>query len=142
METVSVADLAIGSKVYTDREFKFSNVGNYAKTCIFVRGANDDKLTASTSVQTTLAVPFASTIYLDFWGGSEHLKYVSSWIGPWSVTSYATPTKIFPGGGPGTVMKRDFDAGTINLMGNNGFRAGTYYAFVCRQGKSMLNNIK
>ena len=127
--------------MFTDREYKFSAVGNYPETCMFVRTANDDKNTASTSVQTTLKVPLASTIYLDFWGGSKHLDKVSSWIGSWSVASDATPT-TFDGKrwGPGTVMKRDFGAGTVDLMGNDGKDHGTYYAFVCPQGKSVSNN--
>ena len=141
METVPVADLAIGSRPFTDREYKFTTIGNYPKTCTFVRGANDDKNTDSASVQTTLEVPFASTVYLDFWRGTKHLDQVSSWIGGWSVASHATPT-AFDSWGPGTVMKRNFDAGTINLMGNDGNGHGTYYAFVCPQGKSVPNNIK
>ena len=124
----------VGSKPFTDRSYVFTNTGNYPSTCTFIRGPNDDKNTPSSSVQTTLEVPFPSTIYLDFWGGDAHLKGVSSWISGWSKTSLRHPTS-FSGHGPGIVMKRDFPKGTVNLMGNNGNGHGTYYAFVCPQGK-------
>ena len=141
MEVVPVSDLVIGSKVFTDRGNTFSNVGVYSDACVFIRGPNNDKNTASTSVQTTLTVPFPSTIYLDFWGGSKHIDMANSWIGSWSVASGVTPT-VYGGWGPGTVMKRDFDAGKINLMGNNGNGHGTYYAFVCPRGKSLPNTLQ
>ena len=134
IETVSCADLYIGSKPFMDRTYTFSNVGNYPPTCTFIRGSNDDKNTEPSSIQTTLQVPYNSTVYLDFWGGSIHLEKVSSWIGSWTQTSSQLPTQ-FSGYGPGKVMKRNFDSGTINLMGNNGGNHGTYYAFVCPQGK-------
>ena len=87
-------------------------------------------------MQTILEVPFASTIYLDFWGGQGHLDKVSSWIDGWSIATNVAPT-VFAQLGPGIVVKRNFDAGTINLMGNNGGGHGTYYAFVCPRGMLM-----
>ena len=131
MEVVSVADLFIGSKTFTDRVYTFTSVGNYKKSCWFIRGPNGDSHTASNLVQTSIDVPFLCTVYLDFWGGSDHLKQVSEWIEDWSESSTAMPT-TFDQYGPGIVMERHFDAGVINLMGNN--RLGTYYAFVCPQG--------
>ncbi len=72
MEVVPVTDLASGSLLFTDRNYKFSDVGNYPDSCYFIRGPNNDKNTAPNLVQTILEVPFASTIYLDFWGGQGH----------------------------------------------------------------------
>ena len=134
MEVVSLAELSVGSKPFTDRDYTFTNIGNYSSTCYFVRGANDDKDTDPSSTQTTLQVQFPSTVYLDFWGGSSHVSKVSSWIGSWMEAPYKTLTE-FSNSGPGTVMKRNFGSGTINLMGNNGDGHGTYYSFVCPQGK-------
>jgi len=130
MEVVPVSELKIGSYPFTDRSYTFSSVGNYSESCSFIRGANNDKNTAPDLVQTSLEAPCASTIYLDFWGGSGHVDMVSSWIDDWTEASDATPT-VFGNWGPGMVMKRDFDAGTVNLMGNNGQGHGTYYTFVC-----------
>ena len=146
MEIVSAADLASGSSVFTDRDFKFTSVGNYPDTCVFVRVANDDQNTTATSVQTTLEVQFDSTVYLDFWRGSDSLANVSSWFANsnWRVDPHITPTKFTASStkeGPGIVIKRNFGAGTIKLMGNNGNGRGTYYAFVCSRGKSVPNNI-
>ena len=145
IETVPCADLYIGSKPFTDREYEFSSIGNYPSTCTFIRGPNDDKNTDPTSIQTILEVPFNSTIYLDFWGGDSHVEKVSNWIGDWKETTMHIPTQFSGWGwgkgwewGPGKVMKRNFESGTINLMGNNGDDHGTYYAFVCPQGKNSL----
>ena len=134
MEVISVADMSIGSKTFSDRDYVFSDIGNYPSTCYFIRGPNDDKNTDHASVQTTLRIQFPSTVYLDFWGGSIHVDKVSSWIGSWSQSSSKTPTQ-FSNSGPGIVMKHNFGSGTINLMGNNGDGHGTYLAFVCPQGK-------
>ena len=138
MEAVSVTDLTVGSKPFTDRDYTFTNVGIYPNTCFFIRSANDDKIAPSNSVQTSIHVRFPCTIYLDFWGGQNHLNLVSAaWIGDWNDASEAIPT-LWGNNGPGKVMKQNFDAGTINLMGNNGGTLasghGTYYAFVCPQG--------
>ena len=139
MEVVSVADLSNwDSQPFTDRSYTFMDIGNYSSNCYFIRGANEDKNTDPSSVQTILQVPFPSTVYLDFWGGSSHVSKVSSWIGSWMETAYKIPTEFSATGvlsGPGTVMKRNFGSGTINLMGNNGDGHGTYYSFVCPQGK-------
>ena len=142
-----------------DRDwFEFTDIGNYSNSCTFVRSSNDDKNTDPSTIQTILHVPFDSTVYLDFWGGSDHLEGVSRWIGDWAEKDTIIPTKFYNphfgnhGGkmyGPGIVMKRDFRAGIINLMGNNGTYCckyvsfycvetcsqGTYYAFVCPRGK-------
>ena len=135
MEVVSVADLSNkNSKPFTDRSYTFTDIGNYSPNCYFIRGANDDTDTDPSSVQTTLQVPFPSTVYLDFWGDSDHVAQVSSWIGSWTQELSKTPTE-FLGYGPGIVMKRAFESGEINLMGNNGNGRGTYYAFVCPKGK-------
>merc|ERR1712227_329240 len=133
METVPYADLNIGSKIWFDRRYTFTNLGNYTNDCTFIRGSNDDKNTDKSVIQTILQVPFASTVYLDFWGGSVHLQKVSSWIGDWTETTKQRGTQFGPSPiyGPGIVMERDFDSGTINLMGSNGQGYGTYYAFVC-----------
>ena len=137
MEIVPVTDLAVGSKPFTDRRHSFTSVGNYPNKCVFIRGANNDKDTSPNKVQTSINVRIPCTIYLDFWGGSGHLSKVSAWIGNWNVASNATPTTLTANenDGPGIVMKKNFDAGLINLMGNNGYGQGTYYAFVCPQGK-------
>ena len=151
IETVPYSELKVGDKVFTDRSYEFSSIGNYPSTCTFIRGPNDDKNTDPTSVQTILEVPFNSTIYLDFWGGDSHLQKVSNWIGDWSETTMHIPTQFSgwrgidsgPGkAGPGKVMKRNFASGTINLMGNNGKPQGTYYAFICPQGKNSLTATK
>ena len=138
-------DLYVGSKPFTDRSYEFSSIGNYPSTCTFIRGPNDDKNTDPTSVQTILEVPFKSTIYLDFWGGDAHVEKVSNWISDWSETMMHIPTQFFGVSdeqpcewGPGMVIKRNFESGSINLMGNNGSDHGTYYAFVCPQGKTLL----
>jgi len=136
MEVVPVSELEIGSLAFTDRDYPFSNVGSYNKSCYFIRCANDDKDTASDLVQTSLVLPCASTIYLDFWGGPEHAGRFS-WLDDWTEAQDATPTVFTEEGdhieihGPGIVMKRDFVAGTTNLLGNDGHGKGTYYAFVC-----------
>ena len=139
-EVVSVTELAVGSKTFVDRGATFDKVGNYPNTCFFIRGPNDDKSTLPNLVQTTIETRFPSTIYLDFWGGQKHIDIVSaSWIRDWNDASDAIPT-TFGINGPGKVIKQNFDAGTISLMGNNGGIAtwanvqGTYYAFVCPQG--------
>lgn len=128
MEVVSVADLYIGNKTFTDRWYTFNTVGYYRKDCWFIRGANDDSQTASNVVQTYVDVQFPCTIYLDFWyaKSKKSIKHIH-WIKDW-VESKKTPT-TFDQYGPGIVVERNFEAGTINLMGNN--RLGTYYAFVC-----------
>ena len=131
-----VTDLAVGNKVWMDRNYKFTNVGNYPKECVFIRGSNNDKNTKSSIVQTKIHITIPCTVYLDFWGGAGHLNKVSSWSGSWNTASDATPT-TFTGYGPGIVIKRNFDAGTINLMGNNGNGHGTYYAFVCPRGNML-----
>ena len=142
MELVSMEDLAIGTKPFSDRDWTFVDVGGYSKTCIFLRGANNDKNTDSNLVQTSVYARYPCTIYLDFWGGSTHLDSVSDWIGDWKESSSATPTRFIASGvvnGPGVVMERNFDTDynyVIELMGNNGYNKGTYYAFVCPQGKS------
>ena len=118
IETVPYSELYVGSKPFTDRSYEFSSIGNYPSTCTFIRGPNDDKNTDPTSVQTILEVPFNSTIYLDFWGGDSHLQKVSNWIGDWSETTMHIPTQFSGWGGmdsgPGKVMKRNFESGTIN----------------------------
>ena len=138
MEVVSVTDLAVGNTPFTDRKYHLTVVGNYPKECFFIRGANDDKDTLPHEVQTSIDVRFPATVYLDFWGGSVHLSKVSTWIGDWRVAADATPTTFDRPGktsrGPGIVMKKNFDAGIIELMGNNGDGHGSYYAFVCPQG--------
>ena len=37
--------------------------------------------------------------------------------------------------GPGIVIEEDYEAGTVELMGNNGYDNGTYYVFICPRGK-------
>jgi len=133
MEVVPVSALRSGSKSYTDRDYTFSKVGSYPEWCWFIISPNDDKNTAPDSVQTSLEAKCDSTVYLDFQGGSNHVAKVSSWINDWNEASEVTPT-TYGTSGPGIVMKRDFDAGTINLMGNNGAGHGTYYTFVCLRG--------
>ena len=140
MEIVSVIDIINGSKPFIDRPYTFSTAGNYRKSCMFIRGANDDKDTNANSVQTTINVRSPCTVYLDFWGGSSHLAKVSSWIGDWNESANAKAT-VFDQYGPGIVMKRDFQDAKINLMGNNGHGNGTYYAFVCPQGQ-FVNSAK
>ena len=141
VEIVPISDLGSGSHVFTDRDYKFFKVGNYPETCSFIRGPNEDKKTDPDMIQTELEVPFPSTVYLDIWGGDEHLKKISKWADSWKEAN-TEPTSFGPGKatwGPGKVIKRNFDAGTIGLMGNNGGEIGgghgTYYAFVCPQGK-------
>ena len=143
IEVVPYAELFIGSKAFMDRDYTFTDIGSYSPECSFIRCSNDDKNTDQSTIQTVLQVPFDSTVYLDFWGGYDHLEKVSSWIKDWKVTTVQKPTVFSaevnwgPGvWGPGTVMQRDFKEGTINLMGNNGGGHGTYYAFVCPQSKN------
>ena len=131
-----VSELGPGSYPFTDRVYEFDSIGSFPDTCCFIQAPNNDKDTPPDSVQWTLDVPFDSTVYLDFWGQQNHLDKVSAWSGSWTVDHDVVAT-IFDRGiwGPGIIIKQNFDAGTINLMGNNGDGHGTYYAFVCPQGK-------
>ena len=118
----------------------FTDIGNYSNSCTFVRCSNDDANTDPNTIQTILHVPFDSTVYLDFSGGSEHLQRVSRWIGGWTEADTTSSTKWYNQKmgevkGPGIVMRSNFKAGNINLMGNNWDGRATYYAFVCPQGK-------
>ena len=125
--------------VFTERDYTFSNVGNYPESCKFIRGPNDDKNTPPDSIQTKLEVPFPSTVYLDIWGGDSHLEKISTWTDSWKDASNIEPTSFGMDKetwGPGKVIKRNFGAGKIDLMGNNGGDHGSYYAFVCPKGKS------
>ena len=75
METVPYTDLCVGqlfckpySKPFLDARYTFMDIGNYSNDCTFIRGSNADKNTDKSAIQTILQVPFASTVYLDFWG--------------------------------------------------------------------------
>merc|ERR1719160_35157 len=132
--SIKVADPAkVGDKVFTDRDYTFTSVGDYPG-CKYILGANDDKNTAASSVQWTLTVETPVDVYLDFWGGAAHEKLgFSSWKDGWSKSEkagarFGTSPHFW---GPGAVYKKHFQAGTVALDGNGGNGHGTYLAFVC-----------
>ena len=71
---VTVQGQTLPTHPFMDRaNYYFNKKGDYSSNCVFIRPSNDDKNTYSYNIQTILTVPFASTVYLDFWGGSTHL---------------------------------------------------------------------
>ena len=135
---------AIGDQVYSDRAYAFTSLGSFADTGMYhVQAPNNDKDTPSGAVMWTLTAASPVTIYLDFWrtdtqiaslGATDWLlSPTSQWVnrsdmegsafsGPWADTFFNE--------GPGRVFSRTFDAGVIEIMGNGGGKAGTFFIFV------------
>jgi len=132
----------VGDQVFTDRNYKFTSVGDYSG-CTYIKGANDDKNTAASSTQWTLTVGMPVTVYLDFWGGAAHENLgFAQWQAGWVKASkagvrFGTSPHFW---GPGAVYQKDFPAGTIELEGNQGNGHGTYVAFVCPKETTVTIN--
>ena len=80
----------------------------------------------------SLTVPTAVTVYLDFWGGDDHLeKGVKDWLlstsSQWVRSSQITGSSFSPSYGPGHVYMKNFPAGQIDIYGNGGQGHGTFY---------------
>ena len=70
----AVVPLRRRSKLFTDRVYIISSVGDYGVACYHIRTANDDKNTPASDVQYTLTLSSPATVYLDFWGGNAHAQ--------------------------------------------------------------------
>eukprot|EP00931_Biecheleriopsis_adriatica_P084171 TRINITY_DN5790_c0_g1_i1.p1 TRINITY_DN5790_c0_g1~~TRINITY_DN5790_c0_g1_i1.p1 ORF type:complete len:1136 (-),score=84.03 TRINITY_DN5790_c0_g1_i1:254-3661(-) len=141
IEAVPYSSLTTSSFVFTDRTLTFADTGSYDADCFYIRGGNDDKDTAASSVQWTLGTNEDSIVYLDFWDGQESYGF-SSWSAGWSIS--AQPGIQFGGYGPGTVYEQSFVASSILLYGNDGSalipNKGTYVAFVCPQNSATTSS--
>ena len=134
--------LVIGSKVFLDRDYTFRTVSKYPDNTVFLRISNDDKLTPANRVQFQLSVSRPVRVYLDFWGGPTHAsRGFAKWQDGWEISNQA-PTAFGSSWGPGVVYTKCFDAGSIQLYGNDGGCTGgshgSYYVFVC-PGISVIN---
>jgi len=133
-EMISYSNLAIGDDVFFDRDYTFTNIGQYESDCYYLKGSNDDKNTPAAFTQWTIHTNFDCIVYLDFWGGQDHADrgmQVYEVLGQnWDV-SQRIGTEWSGGKGPGIVYESVFPSGKIELYGNNGGNRGTYYAFVC-----------
>lgn len=130
---VPYSELAVGSRVFHDRDYTFSNIGAYNENCLFTKVSNNDKNTPAANVQYSITLAGPSMVYLDFW--NEHSRHTelgfSAWNSGWQVSD--KPGTAFANAryGPGVVMEKFVDGPTLELFGNDGQGIGTYYAFIC-----------
>lgn len=119
-----VSTSRIGDRVFTDRQYMFTNMGGFSAEAGFtyVRVANDDKGTGPYTVQFTLSVPWPATVYLVYYDlvGNSHNSH-RPWIFEegWTLATVDLPSwdarpKFFE------VREKVFPAGKVPIKGNNG----------------------
>lgn len=123
---VKVTDLRRGGAVFFDAPVLFTTRGNYSDKCAFLWSVNKTAGTAASEVQWNLTADKEVNVYIDFGGGKAHAeKGFSKWKKGWNTSNQSS---VFDGG---VVYQKTFDAGAIQLYGNEGKGLGNYVVFVC-----------
>lgn len=126
----------IGSKCHTDRNYRFVLLGDFSGKpgMMYLMTSNNDKMTPWSNVMWTLETKRPATVHLNF-RSEAHVATtgISNWLqeagwqrsGLRSTVSTGVPNGLYWG----PVYSKEFDAGTIELMGSN-CPLGTYFVFV------------
>ena len=137
---------ATNAKVFTDRDYTFTTMGDYDRDCFYLRLFNEAKSTPATDVQSSFSSPWPSTVFLDMWGNQENYGF-ASWPDHslWTEDPELEGRGVVFGGdvgdtyGPGKVFKRTYPAGElVNLFGNDA-SDGTYLVFVCPLAQPIIS---
>eukprot|EP00929_Paragymnodinium_shiwhaense_P046215 TRINITY_DN23527_c0_g1_i1.p1 TRINITY_DN23527_c0_g1~~TRINITY_DN23527_c0_g1_i1.p1 ORF type:complete len:1262 (-),score=307.07 TRINITY_DN23527_c0_g1_i1:414-4127(-) len=122
------------SDAFSDRgNVSIISMGDFAgEDMWYIKPPDNDRETKASDPMWIIQAPVDVLIYLDFWGGESHVDLVrSQWLQKWTRTKRIGCT--YSGSEPnGIVYKRFFEAGEIQIFGNNSKEGtqGTFVAFV------------